>query len=576
MNNRLSAFVLLSIVGATAFASLRAAAEETAAAEPTAAAPAEALPANDPTDVQDLVLLHIGRPIVIRLHIRLAGQGYQATWGDCLWERFQELDVDANGTLDNDEFQRGDWSTFAERRTKAGTVRGEPITFLDLDTNPQDDVISFTELVEQLAQCCFGLNRAIQRRATAAGDPLFALLDHDRDGQLDAQEMTAGIETLYRFDRDEDETFSQFELRSDGNPFADAVYENPNQAQASGELMLAPIPDQTAEAVCQAIMARYDRPAQGEPQADHRLSREELRLADDQFVTADTNGDGGIDAAELQTWYESRPPDVEISVVLDSGVPNGKRLQITSSAGASEPGLLQTAVADNGSLVIRGTAFELDVRASGSGEPKRVVESARQLFKRGDGDKNDYLDKNELRRVRGGAEFSRIDKDHDGKIFVEEYVEYVTRQNEMASQRTSAVFSDRGSTLFEIMDANRNGQLATRELRTLPQVVSSWDGDHDGKIKHDDIPRRYQLQFAPGSGTAGTNGVVTLAVATSGPNNPRLSGVGPEWFQRMDRNRDGDLSRREFLGTRAEFLRLDADHDGLLDAKEAEAVSTAK
>ncbi|HEY1599278.1 MAG TPA: hypothetical protein VGG64_06730 [Pirellulales bacterium] len=565
MNNRLIVFFLLLIVGAAV--SSPAVADE----------PAVMAPADDPTNVQDLVLLHIGRPIIIRLHIRLAGQGYQATWGDCLWDRFQELDADANGSLDHDEFQRGDWSTFTERRTKAGTVRGEAITFLDLDTNPQDDVISFTELVEQLAQCCFGLNRAVQRRATAAGDPLFALLDHDRDGQLDSQEMTAGIETLYRFDRDEDEMFSQFELRADGNPFADSVYENPGQAgQASGELILAPIPDQTAEAVCQAIMARYDRPAQGETPADRRLSREELRLADDQFVAADANGDGGIDAAELQAWYTSRPPDAELSVVLDSGVPNDKRLQVINSTGASESGIVQSAVAADGSLVIRGTAFELDVRASGSGEPKQVAESARQLFKRGDMDKNDYLDKNELRRVRGGAEFSRIDKDHDGKIFVEEYVEYITRQTEIASQRTSAVFSDRGSTLFELMDTNRNGQLATRELRTLPQVVSGWDNDHDGKIKHDDIPRRYQLQFAPGAGNATANNVGTFTVAARSPNNARLSGTGPEWFQRMDRNRDGDLSRREFLGTRADFLRLDADHDGLMNPKEAEALGTAK
>jgi EF hand len=38
----------------------------------------------------------------------------------------------------------------------------------------------------------------------------------------------------------------------------------------------------------------------------------------------------------------------------------------------------------------------------------------------------------------------------------------------------------------------------------------------------------------------------------------------------MDRNRDGDISRREFLGPRADFDRLDRDRDGLIDAQEAE------
>ena len=37
----------------------------------------------------------------------------------------------------------------------------------------------------------------------------------------------------------------------------------------------------------------------------------------------------------------------------------------------------------------------------------------------------------------------------------------------------------------------------------------------------------------------------------------------------MDRNSDGDISRREFLGPRADFERLDGNHDGLIDAEEA-------
>ena len=42
----------------------------------------------------------------------------------------------------------------------------------------------------------------------------------------------------------------------------------------------------------------------------------------------------------------------------------------------------------------------------------------------------------------------------------------------------------------------------------------------------------------------------------------------------MDRNQDGDLSRREFLGTREQFAQLDADSDVLISAGEAEAIAT--
>ena len=46
--------------------------------------------------------------------------------------------------------------------------------------------------------------------------------------------------------------------------------------------------------------------------------------------------------------------------------------------------------------------------------------------------------------------------------------------------------------------------------------------------------------------------------------------VGPIWFQRMDRNLDGDLTWKEFLGPRHVFEELDLDHDGLISPEEAE------
>jgi hypothetical protein len=38
----------------------------------------------------------------------------------------------------------------------------------------------------------------------------------------------------------------------------------------------------------------------------------------------------------------------------------------------------------------------------------------------------------------------------------------------------------------------------------------------------------------------------------------------------MDRNGDGDVSRREFLGTDEEFREIDTDGDGLISIEEAE------
>jgi hypothetical protein len=37
----------------------------------------------------------------------------------------------------------------------------------------------------------------------------------------------------------------------------------------------------------------------------------------------------------------------------------------------------------------------------------------------------------------------------------------------------------------------------------------------------------------------------------------------------MDRNRDGDVSRKEFIGTDEDFRKIDTDGDGLISLEEA-------
>jgi hypothetical protein len=57
---------------------------------------------------------------------------------------------------------------------------------------------------------------------------------------------------------------------------------------------------------------------------------------------------------------------------------------------------------------------------------------------------------------------------------------------------------------------------------------------------------------------------------------PETALGGPVWFQRMDRNLDGDVSLREFPGTVAMFQKLDQDADGLISAQEAAAGEQSK
>ena len=50
----------------------------------------------------------------------------------------------------------------------------------------------------------------------------------------------------------------------------------------------------------------------------------------------------------------------------------------------------------------------------------------------------------------------------------------------------------------------------------------------------------------------------------------------PVWFRKMDKNDDGDISPREWLGTDEDFAKIDADGDGLISAAEAIAFENKK
>ena len=125
--------------------------------------------------------------------------------------------------------------------------------------------------------------------------------------------------------------------------------------------------------------------------------------------------------------------------------------------------------------------------------------------------------------------------------------------------------SEYGRGLFEILDANRDGLLGQRELRTAWTRLASWDRDGDGLIAREEMPFQFQLtisrlQGRPGRSRSSSLGGKFLGSLTS----------GPLWFRKMDRNGDGDISPREFLGTPEDFRRMDLNGDGLIDAQEAE------
>jgi Ca2+-binding EF-hand superfamily protein len=187
-----------------------------------------------------------------------------------------------------------------------------------------------------------------------------------------------------------------------------------------------------------------------------------------------------------------------------------------------------------------------------------------------DQDKNNYLDRQEFAALGlPNADFAAVDANGDGQIVPAELTDFLQKQANVYDNQVVIAIADESQSLFEFLDTRPDGRLSPRELGAAADRLGALDRNHDGKltlgelrtqirveaeVKRPAEPRRTMAVVRPQSQS-------TIAA-------PRES--GPEWFRRMDRNYDGDVSRREFLGSRKTFDQLDTDHDGLLSPEEAE------
>src|SRR5262249_34644604 len=124
-------------------------------------------------------------------------------------------------------------------------------------------------------------------------------------------------------------------------------------------------------------------------------------------------------------------------------------------------------------------------------------------------------------------------------------------------------------------DTNDDGRLSLRELRNAVKLLGEYDKDGDGCLSLSEIPRTGVAAFrmGPSDNASPLNGRIVVAFpgGRPQPNQPPAPAKGPAWFVKMDRNGDGDVSRREFIGTDEQFKAIDTDGDGLISLEEAEA-----
>ena len=170
-----------------------------------------------------------------------------------------------------------------------------------------------------------------------------------------------------------------------------------------------------------------------------------------------------------------------------------------------------------------------------------------------------------------------MDRRGAGKVSLKDVLAYLDKIEDLRERAQASCVSltvgDQGRGLFDLLDTNHDGRLGLREMRQAPQVLGQLDRAGRGYITREDVPRQYQFDVRLGQAGGGpviANAAILL-LGQRPPPPPPPTTRGPRWFRKMDRNRDGDVSRKEFLGTDEEFRAIDTDGDGLISPEEARA-----
>jgi hypothetical protein len=123
---------------------------------------------------------------------------------------------------------------------------------------------------------------------------------------------------------------------------------------------------------------------------------------------------------------------------------------------------------------------------------------------------------------------------------------------------------DQCDPLCEVLDANADGRLGEREIAMGAKRLLEYDANKNGRIDNVELPYSMIIAFMRGEQPSERS--------FYRPQSSRIlpqATDAPTWFTHADFNGDGDVSRREFVGSSERFSALDLNSDGFIDSAEA-------
>lgn len=506
------------------------------------------------------VLLAPARPVFLRISITVDNEDLESFRARFARQWFTQLDKNKDGSIDEKESESS--ANMAEDNKQAEEIRKN---WKQIDSAPADGKGTpeeFRKYVDERIGPSIAFDDP--KPKNIGTKQLFDILDSDRNGGLTADELKNANAALARLDADNDETVSEEELEADAE----------NRKLATGDSaprlksLVIVNANATPELIAEDLLRKYDG-LHGVTR-DNRLDFHELGLSPKTISPHDGNGDGGLDVAEITKFIELAAPEAELRIQLFERERN--RPVAATKVSETTSNLKSTAsTTDSANLELSGFQMNFTAkRTRGATGDRSSFFTVR--FRIIDRDKNSYLDAKEFESLGlPGANFKTVDADSDNMVVLAEITSFLGRQGVTPMNQVQLSVSDESRSLFDVLDTRADRRLSPRELNSAVAILKTVDGDKDGRITFGELTTRVNVSAEVKRPAAERNMAMMMPQQRTGAAAVARD-QGPEWFQRMDRNFDGDVSWKEFLGPRAAFDRLDADRDGLLSPLEVEPV----
>lgn len=469
----------------------------------------------------ELVLLGDDKPVRVELRVEVDGKLVSAIWDETFAKMFAFFDRNSDGVLD--EKEAANLPAPVALRQSLGNGFTPPVgtapTFTELDANA-DGKVTPEELAAYYRKAGLGnVLIGVGRIPTSAEltDALLKNLDTDGDGKVSEKEWKAAAVSLQKLDKNDDELIGAGEL----------VPKSLYPGAAGTTLLTSP----TAEDTPPDVLAKLPMIVLPSDPKDTQWATEIVRRRAKDSTDKRT-------VAELVAWRKQEP-DAKWVIRLGSKQAGTDRFAFAA-----------------GRVRVEGWATEGKL-------PEAVASARRQLI--GQFDRPDEPEPKAPKGARrpGGSLgwlVPTADRDGDGKLDREELDAWLDLQEQITRGQVLLTVLDGGHGLFELLDTNHDGALSVRELR------NAWDRVREAGCVTDGVSDRSKFP--------------RMLIAAASRGYPVTFGTdlrrGPAWFRAMDRNGDGDVSRREFTGPADVFDKLDLDKDGLLSPEEAEKAETPK